>query len=324
MIKGKTALLALLLRLALLLIAAPAATALAPQDARANIVCAVVNQGLAFGTSATGTGTINYSCTGYESSSTTFSLCIGLGTPSWPGTASQPIMLRGTNQLNYQVYRDAALTQVWTASQPLSKSVTVGAGIGTTITGSFQFYGRITSGQTAPAGAYVAFFYNTKIGSLPGNSSNCNTNRSNISGLDFTLSITATLSNACTVDALANADLGNVVAGATAPAGSSTIRVRCPSGTAYNIGVLPSNNNTAGAGVMSGSGGNPDTIAYQLRRTSSTGPIWGNTATTASAGNGVGGTGNGSDQDYTVYATVPNSNYRPDTYADTVRVTVNY
>lgn len=320
----KNSLLTLLLRLALLLVAAPAVTALVPQDAKANIVCSVVNQGLAFDTSATGTGTINYSCTGYESSSTTFNLCIGLGTPSWPGTASQPIMLQGSNQLNYQVYRDPALTQVWTASQPLSKSVTVGAGIGTTITGSFQFYGRITSGQTAPAGAYVAFFYNTMIGSLPGNSSNCNTNRSNISGNDFTLSITATVSNACTVDALANANLGNVVAGAMAPAGSTTIRVRCPSGTAYNIGVLPSNNNTAGAGVMRGTGSNPDTIAYQLRRSSGTGQIWGNTATTTSAGNGIAGTGNGSDQDFTVYVTVPDSNYRPDTYSDTVRVTLNY
>ncbi|MEO7553745.1 MAG: spore coat protein U domain-containing protein [Alteraurantiacibacter sp.] len=321
---GKTALLALLLRLALLLFAVPAVTALAPQDARANIVCLVVNQGLAFGTAATGTGTINYSCTGYENTSTTVNLCIGLGTPSYPGTASQPIMLQGANNLNYQVFRDAALTQVWTTSLPLSKSVTVGAGIGVTITGSFQFYGRIANGQTAPAGLYQAYFYNTRIGSLPGGSSNCNTNRSNISGLDFTLSVSGTVSNACTVDALANANLGNVVAGATAPAGSTTIRVRCPTGTAYNIGVLPSNNNTAGAGQMSGTGTNTDKIAYQLRRTSSTGPIWGNTATTSSAGNGLGGTGNGSNQDFTVYATAPSSNFRPDTYSDTVRVTVNY
>lgn len=322
--RGKTAIVVVLLRLALLLFAVPVVTAIAPQEAKAVIVCSVVNQGLAFGTSATGTGTINYSCTGYNTSSTTFTLCIGLGTPSYPGTASQPVMLRNSNTLNYNVYRNAALSQVWTNNQPLTKSVTVGAGIGTTVTGSFQFYGRIPTGQTAPAGAYQASFYNTTIGSVGGGSSNCRTNRSNISGLDFTLSISATVSNACTVDALANASLGNVVAGATAPAGSTTIRVRCPSGTAYNIGVLPSNNNTVGAGQMSGTGSNTDKIAYQLRRTSSSGPVWGNTATTSSAGNGVGGTGNGSNQDYTVFATVPSSNYRPDTYSDTVRVTVNY
>lgn len=322
--KGLTLTMALLLRLAAMLLAAPVISAVAPHAAKAAVVCSVVNSGLAFGTSLTGTGTVNWSCTGYNSSSTTFNLCVKRGTPSFPGTAAQPRMLSGSSTLNFNLYRNAANTTVWTASSPLVQSVTVGAGIGTTVTGSFTFYGLIPGGQTSPAGNYTASFYNTILGFANGGGTSCQTSRNGNSGLDFTLAISATKINACTVDALANADLGAVIAGANATPGSTTIRVLCPTGTAYNIGVLPSNGNTAGAGVLRGTGSNPDTIAYQLRRTSGTGSIWGNTATVTSTGNGVGGTGNGSNQDYPIFASVPGTNVRPDAYADTVTVTVNY
>ncbi len=322
--RGWAAMTALLLRVAAMLLAAPVANALVPGDAKALVVCSVLNSGLAFGGSLTGTGTVNYSCTGYNSSSTTFNLCIGLGTPSYPGTAAQPKMLNGSSTLDFNVYRNAANTTLWTTATPLVRSVTVGAGIGTTVTGSFTFYGLIPGGQTSPAGSYTANFYNTVLGFANGGGTNCQTNRNGNSGLDFTLPITATKVNACTVDALADANLGSVAAGASVAPGSTTIRVVCPTGTSYNIGVLPSNNNTSGAGLMSGTNSNPDTVGYQLRRTSGSGAIWGNTATSTSAGNGVGGTGNGGNQDYTVFASVPNSNLRPDTYSDTVRVTVNY
>jgi len=322
--KGWTALAAMLLRLAVLLLAAPVVTAVAPQDAKAIVVCSVLSSGMSFGTSQTGTGTVNYRCTGYNLLPTTVALCVDLGTPSYPGTAAQPKLLNGSSTLNFNLYRNAANSTLWTAGTPLSQSVTVGAGIGVSVTGSFTFYGLIPSGQTSPAGSYAASFYNTTLGFLNNGGNNCQANRGGNSGLDFTLAISATKTNACTVDALANANLGSVAAGASVTPGSTTIRVICPTGTAYNIGVLPSNNNTAGAGVMSATGGNPDTIPYQLRRTSGSGPIWGNTATPTSTGNGVGGTGNGANQDYPVYASVPNSNVRPGAYSDTVRVTVNY
>lgn len=322
--KGWAAMMALLLRAAALLLAAPVATSLVPGDARAAVVCSVVNSGMAFGTSLTGTGTVNYSCTGYNSSATTFNLCLVLGTPSWPGTASQPRMLNGASTMNFNVFRNAARTTVWTATTPLVMSVTVGAGIGTTVTGTFTFYGQIPAGQTSPAGNYAASFYNTILGIANGGGNNCQTSRNGNSGLDFTLPITATKINACTVDALDSADLGTVAAGATVTPGSTTLRVLCPTGTPYNIGLAPSNGNMGGAGVMLGTGSNPDTVGYQLRRTSGTGPAWGNTATPTSVGNGVSGTGNGSNQDYTVFASVPNTNVRPDDYSDTVTVTVNY
>lgn len=314
----------LLLRLAVMLLSAPAATALVPHSTRAAVVCSVINSGLAFGGSQTGTGTINWSCTGNNSSATTFNLCARLGTPSLPGTATQPQMLSASDRLAFNVYHNATSTNLWDANTPLVMSVTVGAGIGTTVTGSFTFYGLIPSGQAAPSGSYSAFFYNTLLGLANGGGNNCQTTFQGNAGLNFTLPITAVRVNACTVDAMASANLGAVAAGATVSPGSTTIRVACPIGTAYNIGLLPSNGDANGAGQMHGTGSNPEKVSYQLRRSSGTGQIWGNTATTASVGNGMSGTGNGSNQNHTVFVSVPSSNVRPDTYSDTVQVIVNY
>ncbi|MXO70618.1 spore coat protein U domain-containing protein [Alteraurantiacibacter buctensis] len=322
--KGLTLSVALLLRLCALLMAAPVISAVAPGEAKAGAVCSVVNSGLAFGSGSTATGTVNWTCTGYDTFTNSFVLCLRLGTPSWPGTASQPQLLNGSSTMAFNLYSNAATTTIWTASTPLTQSVTIGAGIGNTVTGSFSFYGRIPAAQSSPAGNYQAFFYNTLLGIANNGGNNCQASRQGNSGLDFTLPVTATKINACTVDALANASLGSVVAGSTPAPGSTTIRVVCPTGTAYNIGLLPSNGNMGGAGMMQGTGSNTDTVGYQLRRNSGSGAAWGNTATVTSVGNGVGGTGTGGNQDYAVFASVPNTNVQPDSYSDTVTVTVNY
>jgi len=75
---------------------------------------------------------------------------------------------------------------------------------------------------------------------------------------------------------------------------------------------------------MSGSAGNTAQVPYQLRKTSSSGSAWGNTATTSSTGNGVSGTGTGANRTIPVYATLPSANYPADNYRDTVTVTVHY
>ncbi len=106
--------------------------------------------------------------------------------------------------------------------------------------------------------------------------------------------------------------------------GSTSISINCSSGTAYYVGLSPSNGNTAGLGALSGTGINNDKPTYQLRSVSSSGPVWGNTATATSVGNGVAGTGTGSAQTLTAYATLPSANYTPDNYSDTVTVNVNF
>lgn len=141
------------------------------------------------------------------------------------------------------------------------------------------------------------------------------------------------IQKSCTVTAGAGSDInvGSVASTATNSAGSNTISVTCTKSTPYFIGLAPSAANggtNSGSGAMASTGGvagNTDKVSYQLRSTAGTsGTVWGNTATTSTVGNGVAGTGNGSAQSHTVYATVPSANYTADSYADTVTVTVNY
>lgn len=146
-----------------------------------------------------------------------------------------------------------------------------------------------------------------------------------------TFQVLITILKSCSVTAgtSSNIDLNSVNAGESAT-GNSTISVNCSKTTPYFIGLSPSTINggtSTGSGAMASSlnsATNTDKVPYQLNQTSATGAVWGNTATTTTIGNGVAGTGTGLDQSYTVYATASNTNFTPDSYADTVTVTVNY
>lgn len=140
---------------------------------------------------------------------------------------------------------------------------------------------------------------------------------------DVELQITATC--AVTAGSGSDIDLGSNPSTTTNIAGSSSLSVNCSKTVPYYVGLAPSNNATNGAGVLSPAGASTDTVPYQLRSTAgSSGTVWGNTATSSAVGNGVAGVGSGSSQTLTVYATVPSANFAPDTYSDTVTVTVNY
>ena len=139
-----------------------------------------------------------------------------------------------------------------------------------------------------------------------------------------TFQVLITVNKACSVIAgtASNIDFGAVDSSTTGLSASSNISVTCSKSTPYNVGLLPSNNSTTGGGVMSNTG--PDTVAYQLRSVSATGPVWGSTATATAVGNGVAGTGTGAAQTIPVFATVASANVTPGAYADTVTVQVNY
>ncbi|WP_213716597.1 Csu type fimbrial protein [Cedecea lapagei] len=146
----------------------------------------------------------------------------------------------------------------------------------------------------------------------------------------FQVLITITKSCTVTAGAASNINLGSVAASAVNTSQSNTFTVNCSKATPYFIGLAPSAANggtTTGSGAMSSvlnSATNTDKVPYQLNQTSATGPVWGNTATTTTVGNGVAGLGTGLAISYTVYATAASANYTPDSYADTVTVNVNY
>ncbi|CAM3568820.1 spore coat protein U [Rouxiella silvae] len=147
----------------------------------------------------------------------------------------------------------------------------------------------------------------------------------------FQVLITIVKSCAVTAGTGSNINLGTTVpSSAVNTTANNTINVNCSKTTPYFIGLAPSavnGGNTTGAGSMSSVANfatNTDKVPYQLNQTSATGPVWGNTATTTAAGNGVGGTGTGASQSYTVYATAASADFTPDAYADVVTVNVNY
>ena len=299
-----------------------------PGRAEASVSCSFTSASIAFGTASSATGSLNYSCTSSDLFGDNFTLCSTLGTPS-AGTTGLPAMTQGSNQFGFNLYTDSARTQLWTNSTTISKAITIpGSFFGATVNGSMPFYGSIPTGQSPASGNYSATFSGTVMGVLV--SGSCNQNFNNFltvfffTGASSTLSASATIVNACTVTSSSALAMGTVSPAASGVWGSTAISVNCSSGTAYYVGLSPSNGNVAGLGALSGTGINADKPTYQLRSASNTGPVWGNTATTTSVGNGVAGTGTGSPQTLTAYATLPSANYTPDSYSDTVTVNVNF
>lgn len=146
-----------------------------------------------------------------------------------------------------------------------------------------------------------------------------------------TLPVTLTLTKSCEVLTPTAVNFGTVDGTTIASSGANatgTIRVQCSKTTAYYIGLTSVNatTNATGIGSLKGTGANTDTVPYQLRQGSSTGLIWGNSATATTVGNGVAGAGNGATQLITVYAHVAalTAAPTPDTYSDSVTITVNY
>jgi len=101
---------------------------------------------------------------------------------------------------------------------------------------------------------------------------------------------------------------------------TSNINVTCSNSTPYNVGL------SAGTGVgstgttryMSGTGGNAQTVQYNLYQTSG-GTVWGATQGTDT----MAGTGNGAAQVLTVHGEIPvQATPAPDTYKSTITATV--
>jgi spore coat protein U-like protein len=148
-----------------------------------------------------------------------------------------------------------------------------------------------------------------------------------------TFTVSLTVNKACTVTTSASSNIAfsAVNAGGTATSGNGSFSVNCSNGTPFYVGLAPQNvASTTGAGTMKGSiGGNNSTVTYQLYQNSGLSNVWGNTATSTSAGNGLGGTGGGMSASKavseTVYAAVTGStDVTPDTYSDTVTINVNF
>ena len=140
--------------------------------------------------------------------------------------------------------------------------------------------------------------------------------------------VTITIIRQCTVTAPSTINFGSVgssdLIGSTTTA-SQSFTVLCSTGTAYTIGFSSPNDAPSGGTthVMKGTGGNTDTVNYQLTDTTASAA---NTAPLSASSSLISGTGTGAIQTKTLQAKVMNYTVpaAADTYSDTVTMSVTY
>lgn len=143
--------------------ALPAAVLLAAaQSASAAVTCSVSTVGVAFGTynplataATTSAGSITVTCTSTNNGSTTINITAAYGTGS-SGTYATRTLRSGSNVLNYNLYFDAAYTQVRGDGTGGTTAGQATLTLGRNQTGSANgtLYGRILAGQDVAPGTY--------------------------------------------------------------------------------------------------------------------------------------------------------------------------
>ncbi len=287
-------------------------------------------------------GTVDLSSGGAVSTTATFSVfCIGtpgrtvricpnynsgIGGASSGGDPRQ--MLSGVNQLNYNIYKDPAYSQVWgshtwgwaptppTINLPLSGGWWLGFGSTT-----FTMRGRIAPGQSAtPSGLYTSSFSGsqTRISYRYNTTGNCAT-ISALGGVQTPFTVSANVLTTCTVNA---ADLNFGTSGflTSNVDTTSTISINCNSGLPYTIGLsggLSGATNPTLRQMVNGG----DQVTYGIYQNAARTIPWGDTIGT----NTISSVGTGLAQSFTTYGRVPpQTTPNAGTYSDTIIVTVSY
>lgn len=263
------------------------------------------------------TATINFSCNNPNHQFYSGVLCFAIN-----DSLTNRQMLSGVNTLNFGIYTDAGHSAYWGAN---ANALIVPVQIpndSPNWTSSATLYGQVAAGQTgAVNGSYSLPF-------TPGQTTMAVNVSKNFVPTDCVGAIpvgtgqsflaTATVAVTCTVSAT-TLDFG-------APAGfltsnvdaASTITTTCVSGTPYQIGL---NNGANASGATRRMAGGAEFISYELYRDSGRSQRWGNTINTDT----VTSTGTGLAQSTTVYGRVaPQTTPSPNTYSDTITVTVTY
>ena len=277
------------------------------------------------GSSVDTTSTLNASCTGTPG--TTVRVCVSLdaGSGSAAGGGSPRYMKNGTNALAYNLYTDAARSNVWGSSSgllgllgPASLSVPLNAqGVGST---SQPVYGRIASGQQAlPAGFYQSLFTgaDSRISYQYLSALNCLAILSPAVNVPFTVQaniLTSCTLSATTLDFGSTTNLNQIIDGV------GTITATCQNATPYSIALSGGNAGATDPSQRKMSKGS-DNITYGLYQDPSRTTQWGDVI-----GSNVRSLiGLGTSQAITVYGRIPvQPTTPPGTYTDTVIVTLTY
>lgn len=258
-------------------------------------------------------------------------VCFNLGQGGTSTSINPRTLGAGTNRMNYNLYTDAAHSQVWgtsTSSGPTSVLLTgplvVGGG---PVSTTFRFYGKLPGNQPLVSTVnnantqYSENYATTATVDVVfglGGLANCPVTPTQ--RILVPLTVTALVQKNCTINAT---DLMFPPRGVlnAATTGTSTITVKCTNNNAFSValnGGAVANNVLARKMKHSTAA---DTVGYQLYQDGSYATIWGD----ASGGSPRTGTGTGSNQTFTVYGRVPaQATPRPGDYKDVVTATITF
>lgn len=249
-----------------------------------------------------------------------------------PGIAPRYMTNYNGAQMAYNIYSDAARTQVigpppaGGGYPALSLLVLVPGGYVQQVS-NLPIYGRVPAGQNLPAtNAFQsqlggsALYWSWSNSAYP---ANCMTAGAGggVGNTNFYTSATATVSNACRITLSTDLDFGTVGALFANREQTSTIIVRCPSGTNWRLGLSNGSNASGNVRRMRSAAGN--FINYELYKNAARSQRWGNTpGTDTSDGTGA---GESTPLSQTVYGRVPPQATAPaGAYSDMVTVTLTY
>ncbi len=260
---------------------------------------------------------------------TRFRICVFVGEGSISGMAPRRLSNYNGAYMNYDLYADAARTLL--VGPPGSNypvyDAAVDAPLGTIQLANMPLYGRVPAGQNLPAtypyqGHPAPSVVKYSYGYLFSPSeADCRNGTPGFLGGTGEASfgwggVYAAFANTCRVVVATDLDFGNVGALTSNRDQTSTIELKCPTGTAWRVG-LDNGTNASGSTRRMASGSNR--ISYELYRNNARSQRWGNTN-----GSDVSGTGNNAVQALTVYGRVPAQASPAGSYVDTVTVTLTY
>lgn len=309
-------------------------------NAQATVSCTATMDNVSFGsvdlvngTGLTASTTLHYTCTNNGLVPAYAYVCFNIGDGAQGNNYFNPrVMTSSTDVLQFQLYQpnsviwgsngNSVVPYPFTASMQIPAwSLSSGNG---SISGTATMNGKLLSGpSTTPPGSYQDNFpgNHTSI-LLTENPLSMPTTCGTKSG-SFPFTVSATVIKGCSVSTGNNLNFGTVDGLATTGNTDqlTTISVTCSKPTPYTVALIPSNSDTGGAGMMSGTGTNTDKVPYRLYQDAArTTNVWGNIV----GSNTVANTGTGLVQSLTVYGRVPSAHFTPDSYSDTVTVNVAY
>ncbi|RWR45739.1 SCPU domain-containing protein [Sinirhodobacter ferrireducens] len=259
-------------------------------------------------------------------SSITLTISIGEGLGGASSGARQMVSGTTATALNYQLYRDAARSQVlgsnyWSyGGAPITLNDASLLNLLTTTGLDIPIYGRVSGGQAGVAPGSYASVFSRDPTDVRVDYRTCNllllcVNRS----ASFSFTVSATVPPDCLVTA-GDLDFGTTGVLSAALDATSAISVTCTLGSAFDVGL---NYGFYGSGPgdrqMRSTAG--DAVSYRLYRDAARSLDWG----TLADGLAQAGAGQGAAQAFTVYGRVPaQATPPPGAYSDTVVVTVTY